>query len=449
MGGIFLEQENVQETLRKLDTDSVELIELHFSDLHGVMKSIAITVDKAESALTKGVWFDGSSIRGFARICESDMFLKPDPNTYALIPWRKEWHAARFLCDIFTPKSVPFEGSPRNILKNACIEAEKLGYEYMTGPELEFFLFKQGENGDHLLHDAGSYFDLTEDLGSEVRKDVMIAMKEFNIEAERAHHEVAQSQHEIGFKYDAAVKSADNTLTMKYIIKSIASQHELIASFMPKPLQGINGSGMHVHQSLFDKKTGENVFFDEKDERNLSSTAKHFIAGQLRHAKALAAIVSPTVNSYKRLVPGYEAPVYICWASNNRSALIRIPRVHAGEKKSARCELRCPDPSANPYLAFAAMLHAGLDGIQKKMEAPAPAEENVYKLTQYDLANKNIDTLPASLGRALHELEEDEIVLNALGKHASQIYLEVKKQEWEEYKLQVTKWERERYLKTL
>lgn len=444
-----LEEETVQKTLSRIDADSIELVELHFSDLHGFMKSLTIPAEGIESALRKGVWFDGSSIEGFRRIAESDMFLRPDSNTYAVIPWRKEWRAARFVCDSYTPNGEAFEGDPRNILKKACDEAEKLGFEYMVGPELEFFLFEKGDNGDSLLHDAGGYFDLTEDQGAEYRKDVMIAMKEFGIEAEASHHEVAQSSHEIDFKYGDALTTADRTLTMKYIMKSIAAKHNLIATFMPKPIFGINGSGMHVHQSLFDKKTGENLFFDEKDKKHLSDTAKQFIAGQLKHARALSAIVTPTVNSYKRLVPGHEAPVYICWGSTNRSALIRIPRIHSEQPKSVRCELRCPDPGANPYLAFTAMLAAGLDGVKNKMVAPEAIEEDVYKFSKAQLKEHKISLLPTSLGRALDEFNEDEVLKKALGKYCSEKYLELKENEWGEYKKQVTEWEKKKYLKML
>lgn len=444
-----MQEGKIQEVLNKIESDKIELIELHFSDLHGFLKSVTIPSEKIESALKKGVWFDGSSIEGFTRIAESDMFLKPEPDTYAVIPWKKEWHAARFICDVYAPKGEPFEGDPRNILRNACSRAEEMGFEYMVGPELEFFLFENGEDGEHLLHDTGSYFDLTEDAGSEFRKDVMVAMKGFEIEAETSHHEVAHSQHEINFKYGRALESADNTLTLKYIMKSIAAEHGLIATFMPKPVFGVNGSGMHVHQSLFEKKSGRNAFFEEKDERNLSEIAKQFIAGQLKHAKGLSAIVSPTVNSYKRLVPGYEAPVYICWASINRSALIRIPRTHKRENKAARCELRCPDPSANPYLAFAAMLAAGLDGIKNKLQAPKPVEENVYKLKRSELEEKQVEMLPGSMGRALDALGKDNVLMNALGKYAGKKYLQAKEKEWQEYKTQVTDWEKKKYLKML
>ncbi len=408
----------IKKIVEKAQEDDVKFVELQFTDLHGSIKSTTIPINKLKESLEKGTWFDGSSIEGFTRICESDMYLKPDVATYAILPWEPvEKKTARFICDVYTPDFKPFIGDPRFILKNVIGEAKKMGFIYNVGPELEFFLFKSEERKPvPVPHDVGGYFDFPpRDLASDVRRHIVSTLQSLGVDVEMSHHEVSPGQHEIDFKYDNALRTADNTITLKHAIKSIAHIHNLYATFMPKPVFGINGNGMHVHQSLFHAKTGKNAFYDAKDKYRLSAIAKYFIAGQLKHARGMASIVAPTVNSYKRLVPGYEAPVYICWAQINRSSLIRIPRYSTGREQSTRAELRCPDPSCNPYLAFAAMLKAGLDGIKKKMKMPEPVEEDVYEFDDRMLAEMNIDTLPDSLSQAIATLKEDKVIQDALG----------------------------------
>jgi glutamine synthetase len=419
----------------------------------GSVKSITIPVDFLKSALEKGVWFDGSSVEGFARIHESDMFLKPDAMTYAVIPWHGgegvEERTARFICDVFMPDGKPFEDDPRYILKKVIAEARQMSFIYNTGPEYEFFLFRK-ENGTikPLPHDKGGYFDLNMDFAFDVRRDMTLALQKMGIEVEASHHECAYGQHEIDFKYGDALRTADNAITLKFTLKAIAQKHGLHATFIPKPIFGINGSGMHVHQSLFDSRTGKNVFYDANDKYKLSRIAYNFIAGQLAHVKGMSAILAPMVNSYKRLVPGYEAPVYICWAQINHSALIRIPRYSKGREQSVRCELRCPDPSCNPYLAFAVMLKAGLEGIKRKLAAPRPVEENVYDFNDIRLKELGIDVLPHSLWEALRELSKDKLMQEALGQKFFERYIEAKTKEWDEFRTHVTDWEVERYLET-
>lgn len=438
-----------KKALDKAEEDGVKFVQLQFTDIHGNIKSVTIPVHKLAESLEKGTWFDGSSIEGFTRIAESDMFLKPDPETYALLPW-EDTKIARFICDVYTPDGKPFEGDPRHILKKALKEAEELGYEYNVGPELEFFLFKPREAGEiPVPHDAAGYFDFSpRDLAEDVRREVILALEAMGMEVEMSHHEVAPGQHEIDFKYGPALKQADRAITFKYVVKSIASKHGIYATFMPKPLFGQNGSGMHVHQSLFDMKTGKNAFFDPNDGYKLSKIAKSFVAGQLRHVKAMSAVVAPRVNSYKRLVPGYEAPVYICWAQINRSALIRIPRYSPGREQATRAELRCPDPSCNPYLAFAVMLKSGLDGVKQKLEPPQPVEEDVYEFDEARLEMHKIDTLPASLGEAIEALKKDKLVQEALGSHTYPVYIAAKKAEFDEFRIQVTRWELDKYFES-
>ncbi|MCR4335250.1 MAG: type I glutamate--ammonia ligase [archaeon] len=443
-----MEKEEIMETVKK---ENVKLIELQFSDIDGQIKSVTIPDHKLEEAIDRGQWFDGSSIQGFTRIFESDMYLKPDTETFNTLPWKSmNGHkVARIICDVYMPDGKPFAGDPRHILKMAVEKAHEAGLEYYVGPELEFFLF-QTNNGkiETAPHDVGGYFDFAPmDLASDVRKDIIFSLEQLGLEVEASHHEVAFGQHEIDFKYGKAVQTADNVLTFKYAVKAVAHAHGLYASFMPKPIFGINGSGMHVHQSLF--KNGENVFYDSGGKYMLSATARHFIAGQLEHARALAAIIAPTVNSYKRLVPGYEAPVYISWGQINRSAMIRIPRYSKGRESGTRAELRCPDPSSNPYLAFAAMLSAGLDGIKKKLSPPDPVEESLYDFSEEKIAKLGIKTLPGSLIEAVGELEKDPILKEALGKHTFEKYIEAKKAEWDGYRLQVTPWELKRYLEKI
>ncbi|MCF7860848.1 type I glutamate--ammonia ligase [Candidatus Woesearchaeota archaeon] len=439
-----------EEILKKAKDDNVKFVQLQFTDLHGMIKAVTIPVEKLEESLEKGTWFDGSSIEGFTRICESDMYLKPDPKTYAILPWENSGRAtARFICDIYTPDGELFGGSPRTILRKAMQEAKELGYTYYVGPELEFFLFKSDGSGETesfkpATHDFAGYFDYSpRDLANDVRKEIIYVLESMGLEVEMSHHEVAPGQHEIDFKYGDALTQADRCITFKHAVKSIAYKHGLHATFMPKPVYGENGSGMHVHQSLF--KEGKNAFFDPSDDYNFSKVAKSFVAGQMAHAKGFCAITAPTVNSYKRLVPGYEAPVYICWAKTNRSALIRIPRYSPGRENSTRAELRCPDPSCNPYLAFAVMLQAGLEGIKKGMEPPKPIEEDVYEFDKAKLSLNNIETLPGSLGEAMGYLKKDEVIKRALGKHTFDIYVMAKQKEWDEYRTQVTKWELDKY----
>ncbi len=442
-------QKNIMDILEQVKQDNVKFVQLQFIDILGVVKSLTIPVTKLPASLEDGTWFDGSSIEGFTRIHESDMFLKPDVDTYAVIPWLNSEHGntARFICDVCTPDGDPFEGDPRYILKKAMAEAAEMGYELNTGPELEFFLFKK-ENGNlkPLPHDTAGYFDLTTDEGIEIRSEMHHALTAFGIDVEALHHEVAEGQHEIDFKYGPALKTADNAITLRFVLKAIAQRHDLHVTFIPKPIAGINGSGMHVHQSLFSTETGKNVFFDENAEYMLSDIAKSYIAGTLAHIQGICAITNPIVNSYKRLVPGFEAPVYLSWARVNRSALIRIPRYSKGKSQATRCELRCPDPTSNPYLAFAVMLKAGLDGIKNNMTPPKPVEEDLYEFSDEKLASMNIETLPASLGEALSNLKDSAIAKEVLGEHTYNKYIEAKTAEWDSYRLFVSQWEIDKYM---
>ncbi len=442
--------ETTMEMLHTAEKEGVEFVHLQFTDVVGIVKGITIPIDQLPDALENGVWFDGSSIEGFARIAESDMYLMPDPTTFAVIPWEMEKDAitARVICDVFTPGGEPFSGDPRQVLKQALQEAEEMGFVYNTGPELEFFLFHLGGDDEMLplLHDRGGYFDLSTDKAIQVRKQMVNALRSFGIRVEASHHEVAFGQHEIDFEYADALHSADNTVTFKYALKAIARQHGLRATFMPKPIKGINGSGMHTHQSLIYKDTGENAFYEPQDEYGLSTVAKQFIAGQMAHAKGMCAILSPLVNSYKRLVPGYEAPVYISWGRINRSALIRVPKVSPAKTEATRLELRCPDPSCNPYLAFAVMLKAGLDGIKRGLPVPEPSEEDLYHLDEAHMRQRHLDVLPGSLVEALEELKKDELVQETLGRHVYERFLEAKTQEWKEYCVEVSEWELKRYM---
>ncbi|MBN2003970.1 MAG: type I glutamate--ammonia ligase [Anaerolineae bacterium] len=437
-----------QDVLREVKEQHVKFIHLQFTDILGIVKGVTIPSHELDAAFDRGVWFDGSSVQGFARIAESDMYLAPDPTTFKIIPWEaKEGIAtARMICDVYTPAGTPFPGDPRRVLKDAVAKAESLGFTYNIGPELEFFLFRRDADGNPTLipHDQGGYFDYSTDLAITVRKDMVAALEVLGIMAEASHHEVAIGQHEIDFKYADAVKTADNAITFKYVLKAVARFHNLYASFMPKPIAGINGSGMHTHQSLVAKDTGKNAFANPDDTFGLSVFARQFIAGQLAHARALSAIVAPLVNSYKRLVPGYEAPVYISWARINRSALIRVPKVSDAE--ATRLELRCPDPSCNPYLAFAAILMAGLDGIQKGMTPPDALEENLYDMGDAYRDARKVKVLPGSLREALDCLAEDKVIQDALGPHVYERFVKAKRQEWDEYRMQVTEWETRRYL---
>lgn len=441
-----------KDLIARVNEDRVKFISLQFSDVTGAVKSVDMPVNGLQSALEDGVWFDGSSVEGFARIQESDMRLILDPGSYAVLTWTSpDLRRARVFCDIFTPAGQPFEGDPRGTLKRVLARLNAQGWSYNVGPEPEFFLFK-GPNGSGvhpIPHDNGSYFDLSsDDEAAHVRTDLMDALSSMGLEVEVGHHEVARGQHEIDFRFANALRTADNILTLKYAVKSIAHQHGLTASFMPKPVFGINGSGMHCHQSLFDAQ-GNNLFFATNDELHLSKVAYAFIAGQLAHARALAAVVAPTVNSYKRLVPGYEAPVYIGWAQQNRSALIRIPRYTEGQDKAVRAELRFPDPSSNPYLAFSVMLAAALDGIEHNMVPPSPLNNvNLYHLSAEERTELGVKELPGSLAEALMELEKDEVVKAALGDVTYEAFSRAKWAEWDEYRTRVTDFEIERYLET-
>ncbi|MCK4413015.1 MAG: type I glutamate--ammonia ligase [Candidatus Eisenbacteria sp.] len=445
-----------RELLDRVKRDAVHFINLQFTDVLGTLKGVTITAAGLPEALERGAWFDGSSIEGFARIHESDMVLRPDPDTYRLLPWGPaERRQARLICDVHTPAGDPFPGDPRHVLKRGIAEAASLGYTYNTGPELEFFLFKKGNAQSDGLplrpvpHDVGGYFDFSpQDLASIVRADILRIIQKLGMEGETAHHEVAIGQHEIDIRYADALTAADNVMTLRQAIKAVAAEHDLYATFMPKPLFGINGSGMHVHQSFFDRKS-RNAFYAAEGVYNLSPIALHFIAGQLAHACALTAVVAPTVNSYKRLTPGYEAPVYVCWAHVNRSSLIRVPRCSPGREQAARVELRCPDPSANPYLAFAAMLAAGLDGVRRELAAPEPVEEDVYHFDPPQLEEHGITSLPGTLEEALTALARDAVVRGALGEHVYETFARAKQAEWDEYRIQVTDWELQRYLETL
>lgn len=442
-----------KDLIKRVKEDNVKFLSLQFTDVLGAVKSVDMPIRHLEGVLEDGAWFDGSSVEGFARIQESDMRLKIDTDTYAVLPWSADGaKRARVFCDIFTPAGDPFPGDPRGALKRILKKIDERGWKFNLGPEPEFFLFKAANgHGVHPVpHDTGGYFDFSSfDEAVVVRTALMSALDDMGLDVEVGHHEVALGQHEIDFRFADALKTADNVLTLKYTVKAIAAQHGLVASFMPKPVYGINGSGMHCHQSLFDTKSGDNLFFDAKDEAHLSPLAYSFIAGQLKHARALAGVVAPTVNSYKRLVPGYEAPVYIGWAQQNRSALIRIPRYTEGRDKSVRAELRFPDPSCNPYIAFTAMLAAALDGIDKKMEAPKPLNNiNLYHLNKEERTKLGVTELPGSLAESLGELEKNDVLKEALGDFLFEAYLRAKYEEWDEFRLRVTDYEIERYLET-
>ena len=443
-----------KDLLKRVKEDSLKFISLQFSDVTGAVKSVDMPIKGLEGALEEGVWFDGSSVEGFARIQESDMRLVLDPDTYAMLPWAaEERKRGRVFCDIYTPDGDPFEGDPRGTLKRLRAKIADRGWTLNVGPEPEFFLFKRSENNSGSVHpvphDVGGYFDFSpSDEAVRVRTELMDALNSMGLEIEVGHHEVALGQHEIDFHFTDVLRAADNVMTLKYTVKAIAAKHGLVASFMPKPIYGINGSGMHCHQSLFDGD-GNNLFFDDADEFKLSKIAYGFIAGQLEHARALAALVSPTVNSYKRLVPGYEAPVYIGWAQINRSALIRIPRYNEGRPKSVRAELRFPDPSSNAYLAFAAMLAAGLDGIEKEMTPAAPLNNvNLYELDKAERTKMGVGELPGSLAEALTELDKSEVLKSALGETIYEAFTRAKWEEWDAFRTSVSDWEVERYLET-
>ncbi|OAT79971.1 type I glutamate--ammonia ligase [Desulfotomaculum copahuensis] len=434
-----------KEVLAKARELGVKFIRLQFTDITGVLKNMAITVEQLEKALDGELMFDGSSIHGFTRIEESDMYLRPDPKTFAVFPWRpRDGAVARLMCDVYNPDGTPYEGCPRNTLKRVLAEAAEMGFSMNVGPELEFFLFQVDADGHPTLrtHDKAGYFDLSPvDMGENARRSMVLTLEDMGFEIEASHHEVAPGQHEIDFKYSDALDVADKIVTFKFVVRTIAQRHGLHATFMPKPVFGINGSGMHMNQSLF--RGNENAFYDPSAPDGLSEVARNYIGGLVKHARAFAAVTNPTVNSYKRLVPGYEAPVYIAWSERNRSPLIRIP---AKRGLSTRIELRNPDPSCNPYLAIAACLRAGLDGIKNGLQPPPSCDRNIYQMTPEERKELGINSLPASLEEALAELAADEVVRGALGEYVFEKYVHAKKMEWENYRIQVHPWEVEEYL---
>lgn len=437
-----------QEILKLVKDNDVKFIRLWFTDVLGQVKSFAITDKELENALDNGMGFDGSSITGYQDIEESDMIAMPDTDTFQMLPWRpSEKAVARMICDILTPDKKPYEGDPRYILKKALHRAEKMGYDHFyLGPELEFFYFK-ADNGTETL-DKGGYFDLTTlDVASDLRRETVLALDKMGVEVEYSHHEVAPSQHEIDMRYKDALFMADSVITYKVVVKEIASKFGVYATFMPKPIFGQNGSGMHTHQSLF--KGSKNMFFDPKGDAGLSKVALSYIAGLLKHAREISAIFAQTTNSYKRLVPGYEAPVYVAWSRRNRSALIRVPLYHPGKEKATRCEFRACDPACNPYLAFAAMLHAGLDGIEKGYKAPKPMDLNLYHLSDDERKERGIETLPDSLGQAISIAENSALVKKVLGDHIFPRFIQIKKKEWDEYRIQIPQFELDKYLSIL
>lgn len=440
-----MNQYTKQDIIRMVEEEDVEFIRLQFTDMFGTLKNVAITASQLEKALNNECMFDGSSIEGFVRMEESDMYLYPDLDTFVIFPWRpQQGKVARIICDIYTADKKPFEGDPRYVLKKAIGHAGELGYRFDVGPECEFFLFNQDEDGQPTTDstERAGYFDLGPvDFGENARRDMVLTLEDMGYEIEASHHEVAPAQHEIDFRYDEALKAADNIMTFKLAVKTIAKRHGLFASFMPKPKYGVNGSGMHVNMSL--SKDGKNIFDDPTDELGLSKEAYWFIGGIMKHMKGMAVITNPLVNSYKRLVPGYEAPIYIAWSATNRSPLIRIPATRGA---GTRVELRCPDPSANPYLALAVCLEAGLDGIRHKMMPPAAVAENVFKMRLSQKHELGIETLPADLGEALEEFEKDKYLQEVLGRHITEKYSEAKRTEWRDYRAQVTDWEIEHYL---
>ncbi len=437
-----------EEIMALVEERDIKFVRFWFTDILGQLKSFAVTRETLPDAMAQGMGFDGSSITGFNAIEESDMIAMPDSSTFQVLPYRPDVQGvARMFCDIQLPNGAPYEGDPRQILRRAVARAQDMGYDhYFIGPELEFFYFTDSKHPEPL--DQGGYFDLTTlDAASDLRRETVLALEAMGIHVEYSHHEVAPSQHEIDMRYDDALRMADNVMTYRTVVKEVAHRNGIYATFMPKPLAGENGSGMHTHQSLF--KGERNAFFDPEDEFLLSADAKAFIAGQLRHARELSCVFAQWVNSYKRLVPGYEAPVYIAWSRRNRSALIRVPMYHAGKEHATRCELRSPDPACNPYLTFAAMLHAGLDGIEKGYELPAPMETNLYELGPEERAREGIDALPENLGEAIEIGAASELLLRAFGEHTHARFVESKRAEWEEYRVQLTPFEMERYLPIL
>ncbi len=425
----------------------VEFIHLWFTDVLGFLKTFVITIDELELAMAEGMGFDGSSIQGFARIQESDMVAMPDPATLQIMPWRQgDDLVATMFCDVVRPDGSAYPGDPRQVLRRNVEKANALGFDFFVGPELEYYYFK--DDSSTQLLDHGGYFDMTtRDLAVDLRKETVRALRNFDIQVEYSHHEVGPSQHEIDLRYDEAIRMADKVMTYRLVVKEIAQLNGVYATFMPKPMYGEAGSGMHVHQSLF--KDGSNAFFDPADEHHLSDTAKAYVAGLLHHARATCAVTNQWVNSYKRLVSGYEAPVYICWAHRNRSALVRVPMYKPGKEKATRIELRSPDPACNPYLAFSVMLAAGLDGIERGLELPDDVADNIYEMTDAQRADAGIGQLPESLNEAVNEMERSELVREALGDQVFEWFIRNKRLEWHDYRTRVTPWESDSYLAIL
>lgn len=434
-----------QDIMRRIEEEDIEFIRLQFTDMFGSLKNVAITSSQLGKALDNKCMFDGSSIEGFVRIEESDMYLYPDLDTFEIFPWRpQQGKVARLICDVYKADGTPFEGDPRYVLRRVLEEAKEMGYSFDVGPECEFFLFHTDDNGmpTTISHEKASYFDISPlDLGENARRDMVLSLEDMSFEIEASHHEVAPAQHEIDFKYGPALSTADNIMTFKLVVKSMAKKHGLFASFMPKPLYGVNGSGMHTNMSL--TKDGKNIFDDPEGENGLSKEAYYFIAGIMKHIKGMTAIANPLVNSYKRLVPGHEAPVYIAWSATNRSPLIRIP---ASRGAGTRIELRSPDPAANPYLLLALCLAAGLDGIRNKIEPPMPVNGNIFELSDEEMQARNIEIIPFNLCRAVEAMEADPFIREVLGNHVFSKYVEAKKAEWDLYRKQVTQWEIDEYL---
>ena len=437
-----------QDIIQLVEENDVQFIRLQFTDVFGMLKNVAISVSQLERALDNKCMFDGSSIEGFVRIEESDMYLYPDLNTFAILPWRPQHgKVARFMCDVYRPEGIPFEGDSRYVLKKVLQKAADMGYTFDVGPECEFFLFHLDDNGQPttLTHEKAGYFDVTPlDLGENARRDIVLTLEEMGFEVEASHHEVAPAQHEIDFRYDEALATADNIMTFKLVVKTISKRHGLHATFMPKPKYGINGSGMHLNMSL--SRDGINAFQDKKDSNGLSKEAYYFIGGIMKHMKAISFITNPIVNSYKRLIPGYEAPVYIAWSAKNRTPLIRIP---GSRGEGTRVELRSPDPSANPYLALAVCLAAGLDGIKHEIMPPHSIDCNIYEMTEQERMDAGIENLPGSLLEAAKEFEKDAFIQDVLGEDLSKKYIKAKTKEYEDYRAQVTEWELGKYLHRL
>ena len=443
---MLTKQRTNEEVLQLAEDFDVRLIRLQFTDMFGILKNVAITRKQLQKALEGEMMFDGSSIEGYVRIEESDMYLRPDPSTFVVFPWLSgDGSEARMICDVYNPDGTPFEGDPRYILRRAQERAKSMGFTMNAGPECEFFLFHTDSEGipSTITHDKAGYFDLTPiDLGESARRNMVVTLEGMGFEIEASHHEVAPGQHEIGFKYAEAIEAADNIMTFKYVVRTLAQRHGLHATFMPKPVFGINGSGMHVNISLA-TMDGKNAFFDPNGAEDLSQNAYYFMGGLIKHIEGITPITNPLVNSYKRLVPGYEAPVYVAWSTRNRSPLIRIP---AKRGVSTRIELRSPDPSCNPYYALAVILQAGLDGIEKKIEPPKATNQNIYEMSDEEREAAGITTLPHNLWRAVEALEEDPLIREALGEHVFKRYIEAKKWEWNQYRGQVHQWEVDQYL---